>query len=147
MSISLPTSPPSQLFQPQPGESSPLMSILMPPSNLNSTVPKFSLLYYTYASNLQHATLHVFTTLTVSICRSQWTRHLKRGSAVNRFLRLRVRVPPETLKSLYIQSNEIHNVVALIKCLLVLRCQLYMFRTVTVYPQELLCRYCICRLW
>ena len=31
-----------------------------------------------------------------------------------------------------IHSNEIHNVVALIKCLLVLRCQLYMFRSVTV---------------
>ena len=44
-------------------------------------------------------------------------------------------------------SKEIHNVVALIKCLLVLRCQLYMFRTVTVHPQELLSRYCICRLW
>ena len=28
-----------------------------------------------------------------------------------------------------------------------LRCQLYMFRTVTVHPQELLCRYCMCRLW
>ena len=49
--------------------------------------------------------------------------------------------------ALYIQSNEIHNVVALVKCLLVLRCQLYMFRTVTVHPQELLCRYCVCRLW
>ena len=48
---------------------------------------------------------------------------------------------------IYIHSNEIHNVVALIKCLLVLRCQLYMFRTVTVHPQELLCRYCMCRLW
>ena len=48
---------------------------------------------------------------------------------------------------IFIQSNEIHNVVALIKCLLVLRCQLYMFRTVTVHPQELLCRYCMCRLW
>ena len=32
-------------------------------------------------------------------------------------------------------------------CLLVLRCQLYMFRTVTVHPQEHLCRYCMCRLW
>ena len=32
-------------------------------------------------------------------------------------------------------------------CLLVLRCQLYMFRTVTVHPQELLFRYCTCRLW
>ena len=49
--------------------------------------------------------------------------------------------------NIYIQSNEIHNVVALIKCLLVLRCQLYMFRTITVHPQELLCRYCTCRLW
>ena len=48
---------------------------------------------------------------------------------------------------LYIQSNEIHNVVALIKFLLALRFQLYMFRTVTVHPQELLCRYCMCRLW
>ena len=48
---------------------------------------------------------------------------------------------------IYIQSDEIHNVVALIKCLLVLRCQLYVFRTVTVHPQELLFRYCICRLW
>ena len=48
---------------------------------------------------------------------------------------------------IYIQSNEIHNAVALIKCLLVLRCQLYMFRTVTVHPQELLCRNCVCRLW
>ena len=48
---------------------------------------------------------------------------------------------------IYIYSNEIHNVVALIKCLLVLRCQLYMFWTVTVHPQELLCRYCMCRLW
>ena len=48
---------------------------------------------------------------------------------------------------IHIHSNEIHNVVALIKCLLVLRCQPYMFRTVTVHPQELLCRYCICRLW
>ena len=27
------------------------------------------------------------------------------------------------------------------------RCQLYMFRTVTVHPQELLCRCCMCRLW
>ena len=44
-------------------------------------------------------------------------------------------------------SNEVHNVVALIKCLLVLKCQLYMFWTVTVHPQELLCRYCMCRLW
>ena len=51
------------------------------------------------------------------------------------------------LLSIYIQSNEIHNVVTLIKFLLVLRCQLYMFRTVTVHPQELLCRYCMCRLW
>ena len=40
-----------------------------------------------------------------------------------------------------------HNVVALIKCLLALRFQLYMFRTVTVHPQELLCRYCMCTLW
>ena len=40
-------------------------------------------------------------------------------------------------RAIYIQSNEIHNVVALIKFLLVLRCQLYMFRTVTVHPQEL----------
>ena len=47
----------------------------------------------------------------------------------------------------YTHSNEIHNVVALIKCLLILRCQLYMFRTVTVHPQELLCRHCMCRLW
>ena len=44
---------------------------------------------------------------------------------------------------IYIQSNEIHNVVALIKFLLVLRFQLYMFRTITVHPQELLCRYCV----
>ena len=48
---------------------------------------------------------------------------------------------------IYIQSNEIHNVVALIKFLLALRFQLYMFRTATVHPQELLCRYCMCRLW
>ena len=27
------------------------------------------------------------------------------------------------------------------------RCQLYMFRTVTVHPQELLFRWCMCRLW
>ena len=32
-------------------------------------------------------------------------------------------------------------------CLLMLRCQLYMFRTVTVHPQELLFRCCMCRLW
>ena len=32
-------------------------------------------------------------------------------------------------------------------CLLILRCQLYMFRTVTVHPQELLFRCCMCRLW
>ena len=33
-------------------------------------------------------------------------------------------------------------------CLLMLRCQLYMFRTVTVHPQELLfVRCCMCRLW
>ena len=32
-------------------------------------------------------------------------------------------------------------------CLLMLRCQLYMFRTVTVHPQELLYRCCMCRLW
>ena len=31
-------------------------------------------------------------------------------------------------------------------CLLMLRCQLYMFRTVTVHLQELLCRCCMCRL-
>ena len=49
--------------------------------------------------------------------------------------------------AIYIHSNEIHNVAALIKCLLVLRCQLYMFRTVTVHPQELLFRCCMCRLW
>ena len=53
---------------------------------------------------------------------------------------------PCIISAIYIQSNEIHNVVALIKFLLVLRCQLYMFRTVTVHPQELLCRYCMCRL-
>ena len=28
-----------------------------------------------------------------------------------------------------------------------LRCQLYMFRTLTVHPQELLFRCCMCRLW
>ena len=49
--------------------------------------------------------------------------------------------------AIYIHSNEIHNVAALIKCLLMLRCQPYMFRTVMVHPQELLCRYCMCRLW
>jgi hypothetical protein len=32
-------------------------------------------------------------------------------------------------------------------CLLMLRCQLYMFRTVTAHPQELLFRCCMCRLW
>ena len=32
-------------------------------------------------------------------------------------------------------------------CLLTHRCQLYMFRTVTVHPQELLIRCCMCRLW
>ena len=31
--------------------------------------------------------------------------------------------------------------------LLMLRCQLYMFRTVTLHPQELLFRCCMCRLW
>ena len=31
-------------------------------------------------------------------------------------------------------------------CLLMHRCQLYMFRTVTVHPQELLFRCCMCRL-
>ena len=40
--------------------------------------------------------------------------------------------------AIYIQSNEIHNVVVLIKFLLILTCQLYMFRTVMVHPQELL---------
>ena len=54
---------------------------------------------------------------------------------------------PCIIFAIYIQSNEIHNVVALIKFLLVLRFQLYMFRTVTVHPQEPLCRYCMCRLW
>ena len=54
---------------------------------------------------------------------------------------------PCIIFAIYIHSNEIHNVVALIKFLLILRCQLYMFRTVTVHPQELLCRYCMCRLW
>ena len=47
-------------------------------------------------------------------------------------------------QELYIQFNEIHNVVALIKFLLVLRCQLYMFRTATVHPQELLYSYSVC---
>ena len=32
-------------------------------------------------------------------------------------------------------------------CLLMHRCQLYMFQTVMVHPQELLFRCCICRLW
>ena len=32
-------------------------------------------------------------------------------------------------------------------CLLILRCQLYMFRTVTVHLQELLFLCCMCRLW
>ena len=32
-------------------------------------------------------------------------------------------------------------------CLLMHRCQLYMFRTITVHPQELLFRCCMCRLW
>ena len=32
-------------------------------------------------------------------------------------------------------------------CLLMHRCQLYMFRTVTVHPQELFFRCCMCRLW
>ena len=32
-------------------------------------------------------------------------------------------------------------------CLLMHRCQLYMFRTVTVHPQEFLFRCCMCRLW
>ena len=32
-------------------------------------------------------------------------------------------------------------------CLLMFRCQLYMFRTVTVHSQELLFRCCMCRLW
>ena len=32
-------------------------------------------------------------------------------------------------------------------CLLMHRCQLCMFRTITVHPQELLFRYCMCRLW
>ena len=32
-------------------------------------------------------------------------------------------------------------------CFLMHRCQLYMFRTVTVHPQELLFRRCMCRLW
>ena len=32
-------------------------------------------------------------------------------------------------------------------CLLMLRCQLYIFRPVTVHLQELLFRCCMCRLW
>ena len=32
-------------------------------------------------------------------------------------------------------------------CLLMHRCQLYMFRTITVHPQQLLFRCCMCRLW
>ena len=32
-------------------------------------------------------------------------------------------------------------------CLLMHRCQLYMFQTVMVHPQELLFRCCMCRLW
>ena len=39
---------------------------------------------------------------------------------------------PCIIFAIYIQSNETHNVVALIKFLLVLRFQLYMFRKVTV---------------
>ena len=68
-----------------------------------------------------------------------------RSSATSRSFR----TVPETALcfAIYIHSNEIHNIVALIKCLLILRCQLYMFRNVTVHPQELLCRYCICRIW
>ena len=52
---------------------------------------------------------------------------------------------PYIIFAIYVNSSEIHNVVALMKCLLVLRCQLYMFRTVTVHPQELLCRNCMRR--
>ena len=52
---------------------------------------------------------------------------------------------PCIIFAIYIQSNEIHDVVALIKYLLVLRSQLYVFWTVTVHPRELLCRYCMCR--
>ena len=33
------------------------------------------------------------------------------------------------------------------ECLLMHRCQLYMFRTITDHPQELLFRCCMCRLW
>ena len=74
----------------------------------------------------------------------------KRGEAVKVHIYYRLylaqnskRISPNRI----IQSNEIHNVVALIKCLLVLRCQLCMFRTVTVHPQELPFRCCMCRLW
>ena len=66
-----------------------------------------------------------------------WNKYIKVFNYHENFLR----------SNIYIQSNELHNVVALIKFLLVLRCQLDMFRTVTVHPQELLCRYCMCRLW
>ena len=65
---------------------------------------------------------------------------------VHRFINLTLKGPC-IIFAIYIQSNEIHNAVALIKFLLVLRCQLYMFRTVTVHPQELLFRCCMCRLW
>ena len=44
---------------------------------------------------------------------------------------------PCIIFAIYVQSNEIHNVVTLIKFLLVPRYQLYMFRAVTVHPQEL----------
>ena len=49
---------------------------------------------------------------------------------------------PCIIFAIYIQSNEIHNVVALIKFLLVLRCQLYMFRP-DVSARTIVCTYSI----
>ena len=71
-----------------------------------------------------------------TVCPSRYrTQHSFNNSNTNKDLTLE---GPCIIFAIYIQSDEIHNEVALIKFLLALRCQLYMFRTVTVHPQELL---------
>ena len=51
------------------------------------------------------------------------------------------------IRHIYIYTFQRDTQCSSTDCLLILRCQLYIFRTVTVHPQELLFRCCMCRLW
>ena len=76
---------------------------------------------------------------------NQTFRPTRKNQAINNYINLTLEGPCIIFCNIYTVQRDTQCCST--DCLLMYRCHFYMFRTVTVHPQELLFRCCMCRLW